>query len=33
MFGKPVARKLIGALILGVAGVALDPVPAHLMRL
>src|SRR6185312_576443 len=26
------ARQLIGALVFGVAGVALDPVPAHLMR-
>ena len=29
----PVARQLIGAFVLGVAGVALDPVPAHLVRL
>jgi len=26
------ARQLIGALVFGVAGVALDPVPTHLMR-
>src|SRR4051812_2341229 len=26
-------RQLIGAFVLGVAGMALDPVPAHLMRL
>src|SRR4249920_3372362 len=27
------ARQLIGAFVFGVAGVALDPVPAHFMRL
>src|SRR5438445_11713922 len=31
--GDAVARELIGALVLVVAGVAPDPVPAHLMRL
>ena len=28
-----VARELVGALVLVMAGMALDPVPAHLMRL
>src|ERR1700752_4987402 len=27
------ARQLIGALVFGMAGVALDPVPAHFVRL
>src|SRR5690349_5220461 len=30
---NPIARELIGALVLGMAGVALDPVPADLVRL
>src|SRR6266566_6135546 len=31
--GDAVARQLIGALVLVVAGVAPDPMPAHIMRL
>jgi hypothetical protein len=30
---EPIACQLIGTLVLGMAGMALDPMPANLMRL